>query len=75
MRHVDPSDRRIRRSWWIFSLAFLFVALLAVVHALDPAATLADRLLVGVVLIAGIAAIVHGSAVRELDERRRGEAE
>jgi diguanylate cyclase (GGDEF) domain len=75
MRHVDPSDRRIRRSWWTFSLAFLFVALLAVVHALDPAATLADRLLVGVVVIAGIAALVHGSAVRELDERRRGEAE
>ena len=75
MRHVDPSDGRIRRSWWTFSLAFLFVAVLSLVQALDPAATLADRLLVGVVAIAGIAAMVHGSAVRDLDARSRGEAE
>ena len=74
-RTVDPSDRRIRRSWWIFSIALLIVALVALAHALDAAATVGDRLLVGVVLVAGIAAIVHGSAVGELDARRQGEAE
>ncbi len=74
-RTVDPSDRRIRRSWWTFSIAFLIVALIALVHALDAAATFGDRALAAVVLVAGLAAIVHGSAVDELDARRRGEAE
>jgi diguanylate cyclase (GGDEF)-like protein len=74
-RSVDPSDRRIRRSWWTFSIAFLFVALIALAHALDAAATLGDRVLVAVVLVAGLAAIVQRSAVDELDARRRGEAE
>jgi diguanylate cyclase (GGDEF)-like protein len=72
---VDPSDRRIRRSWWTFSIAFLSVALIALLHALDPGAGLGDRLLVAVVLVAGVAALAHGSAVGDLDARRRGEAE
>jgi diguanylate cyclase (GGDEF)-like protein len=72
---VDPSDRRIRRSWWTFSIAFLVVTALALLRALDPAATFADRALVAVVLVAGAAAIAHGSAVGDLDARRRGEAE
>ena len=72
---LDPSDRRIRRSWWIFSGAFLLVALVVLLHALAPDASLADRALLVVVLVAGSAAVVHGSAVAELDARRRGEAE
>ena len=74
-RTVDPSDRRIRRSWWIFSIAFLIVTLFVLARALEPSATLADRALVAVVLVGGVAAIVYGSAVGELDARRRGEAE
>jgi diguanylate cyclase (GGDEF)-like protein len=74
-RSVDPSDRRIRRSWWTFSIAFLFVALITLAHALDAAATLGDRVLAAVVLVAGLAAIVQRSAVGDLDARRRGEAE
>jgi diguanylate cyclase (GGDEF)-like protein len=74
-RTVDPSDRRIRRSWWTFSIAFLVVTGFALLRALDPAATLADRALVAVVLVAGVAAIAYGSAVGDLDARRRGEAE
>ena len=72
---MDPSDRRIRRSWWTFSIAFLTVVLIVLVRALDPAATVGDRALVAVVLVAGVAAIAHGSAVGDLDARRRGEAE
>ena len=72
---MDPSDRRIRRSWWTFSIAFLIVTLFALARAVEPSATLADRALVAVVLVAGVAAIVYGSAVGELDARRRGEAE
>jgi diguanylate cyclase (GGDEF)-like protein len=72
---VDPSDRRIRRSWWTFSLSLTAVVVLALSRAIDPAATLSDRLLLAVVILAGIAAIAHGAAVGDLDARRRGEAE
>ncbi len=72
---MDPSDRRIRRSWWTFSLAFVLVVLAAVLRALGPEATLADRLLLGIVVVAGLAAFVHGSAVADLERRRHGEAE
>lgn len=74
-RTVDTSDPRIRRSWWIFSIAFLFVTLLALARAVDAAATGVDHALVAVVLVAGVAAVAHGSAVSDLDARRRGEAE
>ncbi len=72
---MDPSDRRIRRSWWTFSLAFVLVVVAALLRAIAPDATLADRVLLGVVVVAGLAAFVHGSAVADLDARRRGEAE
>jgi diguanylate cyclase (GGDEF)-like protein len=74
-RIVDPSDRRIRRSWWTFSLAFVLVVVAAVLHATAPDATLGDRVLLGIVVVAGSAAFVHWSAVADLERRRRGEAE
>jgi diguanylate cyclase (GGDEF)-like protein len=72
---VDPSDRRIRRSWWTLSGAFLLVTVVVLLRAFASGSTLADWLLLAVVLIAGGAALVHGSAVADLDARRRGEAE
>ncbi len=72
---MDPSDLRIRRSWWTFSVAFLVVAVLALLRATAADATLGDRLLLGVILVAGLAAFVHGSAVADLGARRRDEAE
>lgn len=72
---MDPSDRRIRRSWWTFSLAYLLVVVAALLRAVAPEATPLDRVLLGVVVVAGAAAFVHWRAVAELDERRRGEAE
>ncbi|HEX2469319.1 MAG TPA: GGDEF domain-containing protein [Candidatus Limnocylindrales bacterium] len=74
-RIVDPSDRRIRRSWWTLSGAFLLVTVVVLLRAFASGSTLADWLLLAVVLIAGGAALVHGSAVADLDARRRGEAE
>lgn len=68
-------DRRIQRSWWTFSVAFVVVAIVALMRAVAPDAGIADRVLVGVVLIAGLAAFVHGASVADLDRRRRGEAE
>jgi diguanylate cyclase (GGDEF)-like protein len=74
-RQADPSDRRIRRSWWTFTAAFLVVAVIALLHAVVPGASLGDRLLLAAVLIAGSAAFIHGAAVADLGARRRGEAE
>jgi diguanylate cyclase (GGDEF)-like protein len=72
---MDPSDRRIRRSWWTFSGAFLLLAFLVLLGVLAPGASVVDVLLLLVVLVAGGAAVVHGSAVAGLESRRRGEAE
>ena len=72
---MDPSDPRIRRSWWTFFGAFLLLSALVLVGAVAPDASVADRALLVVVIVAGAAAVVHGSAVGELDARRRGEAE
>jgi diguanylate cyclase (GGDEF)-like protein len=72
---MDPSDRRIRRSWWTFSGAFLLLTFLVLLGVLAPGASVVDVLLLLVVLVAGGAAVVHGSAVAGLESRRRGEAE
>ena len=65
---MDPSDRRIRRSWWTFSFAFVLVVVTALLRAIAPDATLADRVVLGVVVVAGLAAFVHWSAVADLDD-------
>ena len=74
-RSMDRVGPRIRRSWWTFFGAFLLLSALVLVGAVAPDASVADRALLVVVIVAGAAAIVHGSAVGELDARRRGEAE
>ncbi|HET9756931.1 MAG TPA: GGDEF domain-containing protein [Candidatus Limnocylindrales bacterium] len=48
---------------------------MVLLRALAVDATLADRLLLVVVLVAGFAAFIHGSAVSDLGARRRDEAE
>jgi diguanylate cyclase (GGDEF)-like protein len=72
---MDPTDRRIRRSWWIFSGAFLLLAAIVLVDAVSADASFADRLLLVIVVVAGLSAIVNGLAVGGLETRRRGEAE
>ncbi|HET8786794.1 MAG TPA: hypothetical protein VFM38_14230, partial [Candidatus Limnocylindrales bacterium] len=74
-RSKDPSDLRIRRSWWIFFGAFLLLAAIVLADAVAPDATLAGRALLIVVVVAGAAAIVNGLLVGDLETRRRGEAE
>jgi diguanylate cyclase (GGDEF)-like protein len=72
---MDPSDRRIRRSWWIFFGAFLLLTAIVLLDALSPDASFTDRALLVVVVVAGAAAIVNGLLVGDLESRRRGEAE
>ena len=72
---MDPTDRRIRRSWWTFSGAFLLLVAIVLFDAVAPDASFADRVLLVIVVVAGVAAIVNGLAVGGLETRRRGEAE
>jgi diguanylate cyclase (GGDEF)-like protein len=67
-------DPRIRRSWLVFAVGLVLLAILAVVRLwLDPQpATVTTALLVVVV---GVAAVAHRIAVRDLEAGRRGEAE
>jgi diguanylate cyclase (GGDEF)-like protein len=73
-RPADPSDRRIRRSWWIFSGAFLLIVLVAVARALGSPDAI-DWFLLFAVVVAGAGALLHASAVGALDARSRSEAE
>jgi diguanylate cyclase (GGDEF)-like protein len=72
---MDPSDRRIRRSWWTLSGAFLLLTAIVLSDALAPDASLGDRVVLVLLVIAGSAALVQRSAVADLASRRRGEAE
>ena len=74
-RPADPSDRRIRRAWWLFSGAFLLIVLVAVSRVLGGATAPLDWFLLAVVLVAGVGALLHASAVGALDARSRNEAE
>jgi len=72
---MDPSDRRIRRSWRIFFGAFLLLSAIVLLDAVSADASLLDRALLVVVVVAGAAAIANGLLVGDLETRRRGEAE
>jgi diguanylate cyclase (GGDEF)-like protein len=74
-RPADPSDRRIRRSWWLFSGAFLLVVLVAVARAFGGGTDPLDWLLLVAVVVAGVGALLHASAVSALDARSRSEAD
>jgi diguanylate cyclase (GGDEF)-like protein len=67
-------DRRIRRSWVVFAGSLIFLGVLALLRVLvDP--TPGGALTLGLVVVAGVAAIAHRIAVRALETGRRTEAE
>jgi diguanylate cyclase (GGDEF)-like protein len=74
-RDADPSDRRIQRAWWLFSGAFLVVVLVVVARALGSGAGPIDWFLLVIVVVAGVGALLHASAVAGLDARRHSEAD
>jgi diguanylate cyclase (GGDEF)-like protein len=71
---VDPSDRRIRRSWLILSGAYLVVIAAALARVLGPGQDAVDLFLLAVVVLAGGAGLVYSSAVSAMDARSRAEA-
>jgi diguanylate cyclase (GGDEF)-like protein len=67
----DPS---IRRTWWLLAGAFSLLALTAGIRLVTEKQPV-DWLIVGLVVVAAIAAVAHRNAVAGLESRGRGEAE
>jgi diguanylate cyclase (GGDEF)-like protein len=71
---VEPQERRLRHSWWLFAGSFFVLGLLVLLRlATDPSPV--DLALVGLVVVVGFAAVNHRNAVHELEVGRRAEAE
>ncbi len=72
---MDPSDRRIRRSWLVFAGTFILLIVVALARVLTSGATALDWLLLVLIAVAGGAAVTHAVAVAGMDARQRGEVE
>jgi diguanylate cyclase (GGDEF)-like protein len=69
------TDRRIRRSWWIFAGTFVLLGFLLVARLLAEQARPLDWIVAGLVAVVGVAAFRHREAVIALEQGRRAEAE
>jgi len=69
-----PGDPSIRRTWWLLAGAFFVLALISGIRLVVFKQPI-DWLVVGLVIVAAIAAIAHRNAVGGLESRGRGEAE
>jgi diguanylate cyclase (GGDEF)-like protein len=72
---ADASDRRIRRSWWVFAGSFLALGTIVVLRLGAEGASLLDWLVIALLVVAGIAGLVNRQAVSTLETGRRAEAE
>ena len=72
---ADVSDRRIRRSWWVFSGSFLALGTIVFLRLGAEGASLLDWLAIGLLLVAGTAGLINRQAVAALETGRRAEAE
>jgi len=68
-------DRRIRRSWWFLAGSFFLLGLVTALRLLAGVATRLDWILAGLVILVGLAVVIHREAVAALEEGRRSEAE
>ena len=71
----DAEDRRIRRSWLVFSGSLFILAVAALLGVILDGARPIDWLLIGLVVVVGFVAVRHRLAVEVLEVSRRGEAE
>ena len=72
---AEREDLRIRRTWWFFAGSLAIACLVMGLRLVTGTAGPLDWLLTGLLLVAGVAAIVHRRAVAALAFRRRIEAE
>jgi diguanylate cyclase (GGDEF)-like protein len=69
------SDRRIRRSWWVFSGSFLGLGTIVFLRLGAEGASPLDWIVIGLLLVAGTAGLINRQAVSALETGRRAEAE
>lgn len=72
---MAASDRRIRRSWWVFAVSFFALGSIVVLRVVTSLARPIDWAILALVLIVGFAAIRHRDAIAALEVGRREEAE
>ncbi len=72
---MAASDRRIRRSWWVFAVSFFALGSIVVLRVVTSLAQPIDWAILALVLIVGFAAIRHRDAIAALEVGRREEAE
>ncbi len=71
----DRLDRRVQRSWWVFVGAFTALAALIAVRPLVGSGRVFDLVGLAVLILAGLAAVIHRQAVDDREQRRREEVE
>jgi len=71
----DQADLRIRRSWWLLAGSFVVLGVILVLRIATQGGHALDWLTAGLLLLAGVGAVLHRNAVATLEAGRRGEAE
>ncbi|HEX7950570.1 MAG TPA: GGDEF domain-containing protein [Candidatus Limnocylindrales bacterium] len=71
----EAPDRRIRRSWGLFAGSFLLLGAILAVRMATSHSGILDWVIVGLLIVAGSAAILHREAVSALEAARRAETE
>jgi len=74
-RRVEPPDLQIRRAWAVFAGTFLLLAIFVVARLLTGGVQPLDWAIGALLLLMGLAALRHRTAVLALESGRRGEAE
>ncbi|HVL54065.1 MAG TPA: hypothetical protein VM344_07360, partial [Vitreimonas sp.] len=72
---VEPQERRLRESWWLFAVSFLVLAVIVLLRLIAEGARPDNAALAVLVVVVGFAAILHRNRVLQLQVGRRAEAE
>ncbi|MEO8571403.1 MAG: GGDEF domain-containing protein [Chloroflexota bacterium] len=71
----EATDRRIRRSWWVFAGSFIALGALVAIRVATSQAHPIDWAIIGLFLVAGLVSVLHREAVSALESARRAETE
>lgn len=72
---ADPQDRRIRQTWWLFAGSFFVLGLVLVLKLGADRVRPLDVALFVLLVVVGLAAVLHRGAVGAREAGRRAEAE
>ncbi|HEY3071495.1 MAG TPA: diguanylate cyclase, partial [Candidatus Limnocylindrales bacterium] len=74
-RATDPQEVTIRRTWRFLAASFFVLGLLTALRLAAGQPRTIDFVLGGLVLVTGLAAVLHRRAIRAMETGRRSEAE